>query len=82
MCSLSNSIKNYKHILFAKDKINIQLHYVTVKQLASQQMCECSETDGIALCLRAVQKCGSKVIQVNGSNVSDDSAILSDKNCN
>ena len=47
MCSLSNSIKHYKHILFAKDKINIQLHYVTVNQLASQQMCKCSETDGI-----------------------------------
>jgi hypothetical protein len=40
------------------------------------------QRDGIALCLHAVQLCGRKVIQGNESDVSDDSALLSDKNCN
>jgi hypothetical protein len=59
-----------------------QLRYVTLNKWPSQQMCKYSATDGIALCLHAVQQCGCKIIQRNGSDVSDNSDTLSDKNCN
>jgi len=55
--------------------------YIMV-QWTSQQRCKCSVTDGTALCLHAVQQCGHKIIQGNGSDVSDDSSILSDKKSN
>jgi len=40
-----------------------QLHYSTVNQSPSQQICKCLATGDTALCLHAVQQCGCKIIQ-------------------
>jgi len=54
-----------------------QLHYGTVNRSPSQ----CLATAGIALCLQS-NSVAVRLYIGNESNVSDDCAILADKNCN
>ena len=51
-----------------------QLHYGTVNQSPSQQICQCLAAGGIALCLHAVQQCGCKgtcIVQADSVSDSD-----------
>ena len=43
-------------------RTTFQLHYGTVKQGLSQEMCKCLATGSIARCMHAVQQCGCKII--------------------
>jgi len=54
-----------------------QLHYSTVNRSPSQ----CLATGGIALCLQ-FNSVAVRLYTGNESNVSDDCAILAEKNCN
>ena len=47
---------------FIRDEKTFQLHYRTVNQSHSQQMCKCLAIADIALCLHAVQQCGCKIV--------------------
>jgi hypothetical protein len=59
----------------------LQLHYGTVNQSPSQQICQCSATGGIAICIQP-NNVAVRLHTGSESNVSDDCAILADKNCN
>jgi hypothetical protein len=56
-----------------------QLHYGTVNQSPSQQICKCLATGGIVLCMQYKNE-AARLYRGNGHDVSDDIAILSDKN--
>jgi hypothetical protein len=59
----------------------LQLHYGTVNQSPSQQKCLCLAIGGIAICIQSNNLDG-RLHKGSESNVSDDCAILADKNCN